>query len=62
MLDSKPWQLTGEIEGQKRPENSLLEEYLQYDRTTRLRMSKRRFYKNLIFVFSFSAGDNNGNN
>ncbi|CAF1471833.1 unnamed protein product [Adineta steineri] len=36
MLDAKPWQLTGEIEGQRRPENSLLEEYLQYDRTTRL--------------------------
>jgi len=36
MLNPKPWQLTGEIEGQKRPENSLLEEYLQYDRTTRL--------------------------
>ncbi|CAF0721854.1 unnamed protein product [Rotaria sp. Silwood1] len=36
MLSAKPWQLTGEIEGQKRPENSLLEEYVQYDRTTRL--------------------------
>ena len=38
MLSAKAWQLTGEIEGHKRPENSLLEEYLQYDRTTRLRM------------------------
>ena len=38
MLNPKPWQLTGEIEGQKRPENSLLEEYLQYERTTRLGM------------------------
>lgn len=37
MLSSKSWQLTGEVEGYKRPENSLLEEYLQYDRTTRLR-------------------------
>ncbi|CAF3838991.1 unnamed protein product, partial [Rotaria sordida] len=36
MLSTKSWQLTGEIEGHKRPENSLLEEYLQYDRTTRL--------------------------
>ncbi|CAF2741219.1 unnamed protein product [Rotaria sp. Silwood2] len=36
MLSTKPWQLTGEIDGHKRPENSLLEEYLQYDRTTRL--------------------------
>jgi U3 small nucleolar ribonucleoprotein component len=42
MLSSKPWQLTGEIEGQRRPENSLLEEYLQFDRNTRLRMSKTR--------------------
>ena len=41
MLDPKPWQLNGEIDGQKRPENSLLEEYLQYDRTTRLRMSTK---------------------
>lgn len=37
MLSGKAWQLTGEIEAQKRPENSLLEEYLQFDRTTRLR-------------------------
>jgi len=42
MLDAKPWQLTGEIEGQKRPENSLLEEYLQYDRTTRLRIYRHQ--------------------
>ena len=42
MLSAKPWQLTGEIEGQKRPESSLLEEYLQYERTTRLRMSTRQ--------------------
>jgi U3 small nucleolar ribonucleoprotein component len=47
MLNPKPWQLTGEIEGQKRPENSLLEEYLQYDRTTRLRM-----YQNRSFLFN----------
>ncbi len=47
MLNPKPWQLTGEIEGQKRPENSLLEEYLQYDRTTRLRMLiDTRFFLN----------------
>jgi U3 small nucleolar ribonucleoprotein component len=44
MLNPKPWQLTGEIEGQKRPENSLLEEYLQYDRTTRLRMYQNRSF------------------
>ena len=37
MLSAKAWQLAGEVEGQKRPENSLLEEYLQFDRTTRLR-------------------------
>ncbi|CAF5033383.1 unnamed protein product [Rotaria magnacalcarata] len=36
MLSAKPWQLAGETDSHKRPENSLLEEYLQYDRTTRL--------------------------
>ncbi len=57
MLNPKPWQLTGEIEGQKRPENSLLEEYLQYDRTTRLRMYK--YSINLFLSRSFSSGNNN---
>jgi U3 small nucleolar ribonucleoprotein component len=51
MLNPKPWQLTGEIEGQKRPENSLLEEYLQYDRTTRLRMSKKSNQYLIILFF-----------
>ncbi len=60
MLNPKPWQLTGEIEGQKRPENSLLEEYLQYDRTTRLRMSKKTKIRSfLINSFFSSAGHHN---
>ena len=42
MLGAKAWQLTGETDGQRRPENSLLEEYLQFDRTTRLRTFTRR--------------------
>jgi len=30
-VSEKPWQLLGEVTADKRPENSLLEEYLQYD-------------------------------
>jgi len=36
MLTQKPWQLSGETDAHKRPENSLLEEYIQFDRNTRL--------------------------
>nr|CAG4644117.1 EOG090X09DZ [Lepidurus arcticus] len=34
-LSNKPWQLTGEIAADTRPENALLEEDLQFDHTTR---------------------------
>uniref|UniRef100_K7GI14 U3 small nucleolar ribonucleoprotein protein MPP10 n=1 Tax=Pelodiscus sinensis TaxID=13735 RepID=K7GI14_PELSI len=36
LLDEKPWQLTGEVTGQKRPENSLLEESLLFDHAVRM--------------------------
>ncbi|XP_067390828.1 U3 small nucleolar ribonucleoprotein protein MPP10 [Emydura macquarii macquarii] len=36
LLEEKPWQLTGEVTGQKRPENSLLEETLLFDHAVRM--------------------------
>jgi U3 small nucleolar RNA-associated protein MPP10 len=35
-LAEKPWQLMGEVTGTTRPENSLLQEDLEYDQATRL--------------------------
>ena len=35
-LGDKPWQLTGEVGAVARPENSLLQEDLDFDHTTRL--------------------------
>ena len=34
-VGEKPWQLTGEIAGPARPENSLLQEHLEYDTAAR---------------------------
>ncbi|XP_068954514.1 U3 small nucleolar ribonucleoprotein protein MPP10 [Petaurus breviceps papuanus] len=36
LLEQKPWQLQGEVTGQKRPENSLLEETLHFDHAVRM--------------------------
>ncbi|KAL4228054.1 u3 small nucleolar ribonucleoprotein MPP10 [Mactra antiquata] len=36
MLSEKAWQMSGETDGSKRPENSLLQERLQFDQATRL--------------------------
>ncbi|XP_043840254.1 U3 small nucleolar ribonucleoprotein protein MPP10 [Dromiciops gliroides] len=36
LLEKKPWQLQGEVTGQKRPENSLLEETLHFDHAVRM--------------------------
>ncbi len=36
-LENKPWQLTGEASSSTRPENSLLQEDLDFESTTRAR-------------------------
>ncbi|NXN93404.1 MPP10 protein, partial [Rhinopomastus cyanomelas] len=36
LLEEKPWQLKGEVSGQKRPENSLLEETVLFDHAVRM--------------------------
>ena len=34
-IQDKQWQLKGEVTSRARPQDSLLEEYLQFDHTTR---------------------------
>lgn len=36
LLEEKSWQLKGEVTGQKRPENSLLEEMLLFDHAVKM--------------------------
>lgn len=38
-LTEKPWQLTGEVTAQTRPENSMLEEDVDFDHTSRMGMT-----------------------
>ncbi len=36
-LSVKPWQMSGDVTAERRPENALLEEHLAFDRMTKLR-------------------------
>lgn len=51
-LGEKPWQLKGEIAAGTRPENSLLQEHLQFDHTTRQGTS---FQSTLVVRLCISA-------
>lgn len=59
LLQEKSWQLQGEVTGQKRPENSLLEEMLVFDHAVRMGKppNSGSFLLNILHRLFTLAGD-----
>jgi U3 small nucleolar ribonucleoprotein component len=50
-FENKPWQLKGEASSKSRPEDSLLEEFLQFDHTTRQGKINKRIFE--LFIYRY---------
>ena len=59
-LGDKPWQLTGEVSAQTRPENSMLEENVEFDQASRRGKGRTSTVFNCFFVYiDLSLGEPN---
>lgn len=54
-LAEKPWQLTGEVSAQTRPENSMLEEDVDFDQASRMGKTSRCLSKNAVDLLKSSS-------